>query len=134
VPVPFLPTAKSESVPDLQPGPIAEYNRRERRRWPCSSNGSTRPIRSCAPAVEASADHLLYRGKQGDIVRKILEHCGLWEDPVRGPPLLPFAANSVPADDPDSRRTYQIDPEFLEHAKKERSDETAEQLPLTWDD
>lgn len=25
--------------------------------------------------------------RQGDLVRRILEHCGLWEEPGRGPPL-----------------------------------------------
>ncbi len=52
-----------------------------------------------------------------------------------GPPTLPLGRHaSQPQDDPDSRRTYQLDPDFLEHIRRERAAETARQLSLPWDD
>jgi len=63
--------------------------------------------------------------RQGEILEKILRHCGLWHDPHRrGPP----ASAEVP--EPDQRRTIEPDPEFLELARRE---EQAEQLNLAFD-
>jgi hypothetical protein len=47
-------------------------------------------------------------------IRKILEHCGLWQDPPprAPPPRLP----QNQADLWDSRRTAEVDPDFLEPA------------------
>ena len=75
-------------------------------------------------------------GHQGDVIRKILEHCGLWENsPSRGPPKpLPTPTPDQAGPDPDSRLSYQADPDFLEHARREQSDESAGQLALPWDD
>ena len=79
---------------------------------------------------------------QSDIIRKILQHCGLplggpkgWQGPpTRNPPNLthtshpgdqPHGPNSrfSQADDPDSRLTYEVDPEFLEFARREELEE-----------
>ena len=78
---------------------------------------------------------------QQGIIRKILRHCGLppedpkgWQDPPsRGPPKPAhsppgpksghqaslFAGNG----DPDSRLTHELDPDFLEFARREEIDE-----------
>ena len=44
---------------------------------------------------------------------------------------MPIPAQAEP--DPDSRLTYDADPDFQEHASREEADESAEQLPLPWD-
>ena len=60
--------------------------------------------------------------RQGDVIHKILEHCGLWEDPPsRGPPepgCGPRTVRSMP--DADAGISYEIDPDFLEHARREQ--------------
>ena len=63
-------------------------------------------------------------------IRKILEHCGLWKDPPsRGPPRLSSPAHPSPrAADPDSRRTMEVDPDFLEYARREKTEQP--ELPM----
>jgi hypothetical protein len=60
--------------------------------------------------------------RRSDIVRKILEHCGLWQAPSsRSPP--PATRPSQPGDhlpNADSRLTYGADPDFQEHARREQ--------------
>jgi hypothetical protein len=70
---------------------------------------------------------------QGSVIRKILEHCGLWNDPpARSPPrqapsLKPPPAGKMPPANTlagsDSGRTLDVDPDFLEHLRRERQDE-----------
>ena len=65
--------------------------------------------------------------RQQDVIRKILEHCGLWRDPPpRGPPRLPFPKPQPP--DPDPRRSVEVDPDFLEHLRRERMEQA--DLPM----
>jgi hypothetical protein len=68
---------------------------------------------------------------QQEVIRKILRHCGLWQDPPsRGPP--PATRPSQPGarpPDPDSRLTYEVDPDFLEYARREQT----EQLELPFE-
>lgn len=85
--------------------------------------------------------------RQGQVVRQILEHCGLWQDPP------PPNANAPPRSPPRSRRgsrrsrataprcvlpeadagvSYEVDPEYLEHAHREAVDEQ-DQPELPWD-
>jgi len=58
---------------------------------------------------------------QGDVIRKILEHCGLWEDPPsRGPPgpgCGPRPVRSMP--DAEDGIRYEIAPDFLEYARRD---------------
>ena len=61
---------------------------------------------------------------QADLIRKILEHCGLWHDPP--PRALPRPVRSSPASDPGI--THEVDPDFLEHLRREELDQ-----PLTHD-
>jgi len=57
--------------------------------------------------------------RQREVIRKILEHCGLWKDPPpRAPPKLAFPTLQPP--DPDPRRSVEVDPDFLEHLRRER--------------
>ncbi len=71
--------------------------------------------------------------RQGEVIRKILEHCGLWHDPPSRAPPSPSGPSQtprqVPAPDPESGVTYEADPEFLEHARREN----LEQPNLPWD-
>jgi hypothetical protein len=71
---------------------------------------------------------------QGDVIRRILEHCGLWHDPPpRSPPRTPLVSRatvSTPVPEADPGITHEVDPDFLEHIRREES----EQLELPWDD
>jgi hypothetical protein len=72
---------------------------------------------------------------QGEVIHKILKHCGLWQDPPsRAPPQAPRPyrpARSIPEPGPAiaSGITYKIDLDFLEHAHREDLD----QPELPWD-
>ena len=69
--------------------------------------------------------------RQGDTIRKILEHCGLWHDPPpRAPPkALPPSptdrSTPLPASEPGI--THEVDPDFLEHLR--RADLDQPELP-----
>ena len=61
---------------------------------------------------------------QGDAIqkiRKILQHCGLWHDPrSRGPPRQTRPSQAVrPTHEADGGITYEVDPDFLEHVRRE---------------
>jgi hypothetical protein len=82
--------------------------------------------------------------RQGDLVRQILEYCGLWQDPPPPPPEVP------PRSPPPRRRrsrarrpccsmpegdagvSYEVDPEYLEHARLQALEEQ-DQPDLPWD-
>ena len=72
--------------------------------------------------------------RQDDVIRKILEHCGLWHDPpARAPPVAaaisrPVRPPPLPLPESASGIRYEADPEFLEHTRREQS----EQLELPW--
>ena len=74
---------------------------------------------------------------QADLIRKIIEHCGLWHDPpsrAPGPPSPSGPSQTPrpvpdPAPDPESGVTYEADPECLEHARREN----LQQPNLPWD-
>ena len=74
--------------------------------------------------------------RQGEVIRKILEHCGLWHDPPPRAPPSPSGPShtpqQVPDPDPDSGVTYEADPEFLEHARREETS-GGDQPELPWD-
>jgi hypothetical protein len=64
---------------------------------------------------------------QRDIIRKILEHLGIWEDAQsRSPPQLPFQQPTLL--DVAPRRTVEVDPDFLEHCRREQTEQL--ELPL----
>lgn len=85
---------------------------------------------------------------QTDVLRKILEHCGLWRDPpardppARAPPKMgtdsdaaAVLAAEVSVPDfrapagADSSLTYELDPDFIEHQWRQRQEEQA-RLPF----
>ena len=68
---------------------------------------------------------------QGNVIHKILEHCGLWEDPPsRGPPGPGCGPRTVRSmSDADAGISYEVDPDFLEHAGREVLD----QPEMSWD-
>lgn len=86
--------------------------------------------------------------RQGQVVRQILEHCGLWQDPpppnANAPPRSPprprrrsrasgvAGASAGRCPMPDAGVTYEVAPEYLEHARREALDEQ-DQPDLPWD-
>lgn len=82
--------------------------------------------------------------RHGQLVRQILEHCGLWQDPptpvANAPPRSPprprrrsrAAAPRCPLPQADAGVRYEVDPEYLEHARHEAHDEQ-DQPELPWD-
>jgi len=75
--------------------------------------------------------------RQGDVIRKILQHCCLWQDsPTRAPPpildLFPKPQTGAPLLDPDSGLTREPNPDFAEHLRREEIDGAQPQPP--WDD
>jgi len=71
---------------------------------------------------------------QHEVIRKILEHCGLWHDPPpRAPPRPSPPARAVrveAAPEPDAGISHEVDPDFLEHLRQEQFD----QPDLPWED
>ena len=75
---------------------------------------------------------------QDDVICKILEHCGLWQEPQPRPPPRPppvpaprsRVLRTVPSGMPHGGHAADLDPEFLEHLHWETQ---AEQLDLPWD-
>ena len=71
---------------------------------------------------------------QPDLIRKILEHCGLWHDPPprapprSSPPSRSAEGGSSPESDSAPGITHEVDPDFLEHVHREALDQ-----PLTHD-
>lgn len=85
--------------------------------------------------------------RQGRVVRQILEHCGLWQDPpppnANAPPRSPprprrrsrrskATAPKCPMPEADAGVSYEVDPEYLEHAHREALD-NQDQPELPWD-
>jgi hypothetical protein len=69
--------------------------------------------------------------RQDDVIRKILEHCGLWRaPPPRGPP--PAAREPVGVSTSmEATENVEVDGDFLEHLRRERQ---GEQMELRWED
>ena len=64
--------------------------------------------------------------RQDKVIRKILEHCGLWRDPHAPPPRAPPLAAPKAVRAPwqsDSTNTDDMDPDYLEHLHRERQGE-----------
>ncbi len=69
--------------------------------------------------------------RKGEVIRKILEHCDLWHDPPsRAPPREFHPSRAVQAAcETDGGATYEADPDFLEFAQREQTD----QPELPWE-
>ena len=70
--------------------------------------------------------------RQNEVIRKILEHCGLWRDPPpRAPPRFAPRFQAVRAQgESDCGNTVEVDPEYLEYLHRESM---TEQLELPWE-
>ena len=67
--------------------------------------------------------------RQSDVIRKILQHCGLWHPPQpRPPPRPPPQPRATLAQ--QAVDSIEIDPDFLEHLHREAQ---ADQLQLPWE-
>ena len=75
-----------------------------------------------------------YQGDTIQKIRKILQHCGLWHDPPpRAPPRQTLPSQAVrPTHEADSGVTYEADPDFIEHVRREVF--SSEQGQLLWDE
>jgi hypothetical protein len=77
----------------------------------------------------------LLEARQGELIRKILEHRGLWHDPptCAPPPIAPTSATGLEASrppcDPTSSQVYEVAPDFLEY----RRHKDQEQLDLAFE-
>jgi hypothetical protein len=67
--------------------------------------------------------------RQEEVIRKILQHCGLWHDPPpRAPPGAARSSQAVRGIvERDPGFSAEPDPDFLEHARREELDQP--QLP-----
>jgi len=86
----------------------------------------------CPTSVPESPGRVLGPyARQGDVIRKILQHCGLWHDPPpRAPPGQSRPSQAArPTHDADGGITYEVDPDFLEHVRREAREEPE----LPWD-
>ncbi len=118
--------------PTTHPPPIVESPLLDRRRWAMLIQRiyQADPLRcpKCGATMKVIA---FIESRQEDVIRKILQHCGLWHDPPpRAPPTPPPQARPlgvVPQRDPGF--VVEADPEFLEHARGERF----EQPDLPWE-
>ncbi len=60
--------------------------------------------------------------RQDEVIRKILEHCGLWHDPP------PKPVRTLP--ESDTTNTVEMDPDVLDHLRHESM---SDQLELPWE-
>jgi hypothetical protein len=80
----------------------------------------------CGGAMEIIA---FIEARQGDVIRRILEHCGLWKDlprppPARAPPQPSGRSGGrCPVPEADASLTYEADPDYLEHARCDAAEE-----------
>ena len=77
---------------------------------------------------------------QEEVIRQILQHCGLWHPPTRPPPPAPpqsvTRSRPAPAETQRGPHLFKlegIDPDFLEHLHREAQAEGGGQLDLPWD-
>ena len=125
--------ARAAVAPDDQPPTPAKHAPLDRRRWAMLIKKiyHADPLRCphCGGTMKVIA---VIEAHQGDVIRKILQHCGLWHDPPpRGPPRQTRLSQAVqPTHEADSDATYEADPDFLEHLHHE----ACEQGQLLWDE
>ena len=106
---------------------IGPSNRRIRRRWAMMIRRVYQADPLLCPRCGGTMKIIAFiDARQHDIIRKILQHCGLWEDPPsRGPPRTTRPCQTGrQAHAPDSRLTYEVDPDFLEYARWEALEQT----------
>lgn len=121
-------TADSESPPRPQQPPPVPANRLDRRRGAMLIKRVYHADPLLCPRCGGTMKIIAFiEARQGVILRKILEHCGLWHDPSSRSP--PRDQRPSQQSNPDSRLTYDLDPDFQEHARREQVD----QPELPWE-
>ena len=60
--------------------------------------------------------------RQDGVIRKILDHCGLWQEPPPRAPPGPARSSHPDGQANSSPRevSHEVDPDFLEHTRRER--------------
>ena len=103
-----------EGAPEVEP------LQRARRRWAILIQKvyEVDPL-TCPKCGGAMKIISFIESRQADVLEKILRHCGLWENPPppRAPPARPPPADS------DERRTIEVDPDFLDHCRREAAED-----------
>ncbi len=112
--------------------PMAEPARLDRRRWAALIKHIYQADPLLCPKCGGTMRIIAFiEARQGDTIRKILEHCGLWHDPPPRAPPRPAPSSrpvrSSPASEPGI--THEVDPDFLEHLRRE----AIEQPELPWE-
>ncbi len=141
--------AADQADPDAQPGgddqdqpTIATSARLDRHRWAMLIKRIYQADPLLCPKCGGTMKIVAFiEARQGEVIRKILEHCGLWHDPPPRAPPSPSSPFQTPrhvpapgptpggAPGPESGVIYEADPEFLEHARRK----DLEQPNLPWD-
>ena len=130
VPPPPLPIPDSRSQPPPPQPPVATSKSKIRWAMLIQRIYQVDPLRcpKCGGAMKIIA---FIEARQDDVIRKILQHCGLWHDPPsRAPPKQspsPQPAGATPAPGPGFTR--EADPDFLDHAHRDEID----QPELPWE-
>ncbi|MEX1088825.1 MAG: transposase [Phycisphaeraceae bacterium] len=125
--------AATEPALAQPPRPAAvRPNTEERRRWAMLIKRiyQTDPLRcpNCGGTMKFIA---FFEDRQTEVIRKILQHCGLGQDPpARGPPGHTPPSQTVRT--LDANRILEADPDFLEHTRREASDQN-DQPELPWE-
>ena len=131
--------AESSAVAD----PVAS-GRLDRRRWAMLIQRVYQADPLLCPKCGGTIKIIAFiEARQGQLVRQILEHCGLWNDqptPTELPPRSPPRPRRRSRDaepcsfmpEADAGVSYEVDPDYLEHARREALDEQ-DQPDLPWD-
>ncbi len=117
------------SEADNQPPVIVPAPRLDRRRWAMLIQRICLADPPLCPNCGGKMKFIRFiEARQDDVIRKILQHCGLWHDPsARALPKPSPTPRPVRSLDPGF--TCEADPDFLEHVRREESD----QPELPWD-
>jgi hypothetical protein len=113
---------------DQDPPIIAASTRLARRRWAMLIQRIYQADPLLCPKCGGTMKIISFvEDRQGDAVRRLLQHCGLWRDPPsRAPPKSACISRTgwaIPKPDLTSGITREVDPEFLEHAHREEFDQ-----------
>ena len=120
-----------------QPQPDAQANpdsREVRKRWAMLIQRIYQVDPLLCPKCGGTMKIIAFiEARQGQVVRQILEHCGLWQDPPPRPHRRSRrAAPRCAIPEADAGVSYEVEPEYLEHPRREALEEQ-DQPELPWD-
>jgi len=142
-----LRAKRSDQNENNQTQPVADSERTDpaaRRRWAMLIQRIYQADPLLCPKCGGTMKIIAFiEARQGDLVRSVLEHCGLWKDPPpareKPPRSPPRSARQPRVHKPgcsmpqaDAGVSYEVDPDYIEHARHEASDEHG-QPDLPWD-